>query len=121
MPRNTAYFAEDSVAATLRRRSISSFDTLLLRTSIDSFLQISAITKTGGRVISVLFQDIARPKQGGVIETDRHVFFLFNARARGQSTSYLNNVIIKKNKCRLYRNLYAILLLKKINPASRGD
>lgn len=104
----TAYFAEDGVAANLRRRGISGvmkklliecnalcgFDNVLLRTSINSYPQISAVTKAGGRVISGLFQDVASPKQGGEIAMDRRVFFLFNTRAAQQQTALISRVTI---------------------------
>lgn len=104
----TAYFAEDGVAINLRRRGISSamktlliecnalagFDNVLLRTSINSFPQISAVTKAGGRVISGLFQDVASPKQNGEMEMDRRVFFLFNAQAQKQQTAVINRVTV---------------------------
>jgi hypothetical protein len=103
-----AYFAEDGVAANLRRRGISGtmkkiliecnalagFDNVLLRTSINSYPQISAVTKAGGRVISGLFQDVASPKQSGETAMDRRVFFLFNRQAAQQQTAIINRVTI---------------------------
>jgi hypothetical protein len=104
----TAYFAEDGVAAPLRRRGISGvmkklliecnalsgFDNVLLRTSIDSYPQISAVTKAGGRVMSGVFQDVASPRQGGEIALDRRVFFLFNTLATPQPTALINRVTV---------------------------
>gem|GEM_PF-5511971 len=63
-------------------------------TSINSYPQISAVTKAGGRVISGLFQDVASPKQSGETAMDRRVFFLFNRQAAQQQTAIINRVTI---------------------------
>jgi hypothetical protein len=87
----TAYFAEDGIAKALRRNGISGvmkrlllesnqlagYEQVLLRTSIESYPQISAVTKAGGKVIADLFQQVASPKQGGTIALDTRVFYLF--------------------------------------------
>lgn len=103
----TAYFAEDGIAAGLRRNGISGimkrllleanrisgFDQVLLRTSIESYPQISAVTKAGGKVIADLFQQVASPKQGGLIAQDTRVFFLFKA-GEQQDCDILSRVTI---------------------------
>ncbi|MGZ9097072.1 MAG: hypothetical protein ACXW30_02100 [Micavibrio sp.] len=87
----TAYFAEDGIAKELRRNGISGvmkrlllesnrlagYEQVLLRTSIESYPQISAVTKAGGRVIANVFQQVASPKQGGTVALDTRVFYLF--------------------------------------------
>jgi len=103
----TAYFAEDGIAAGLRRNGMSGvmkrllldanriagFDQVLLRTSIESYPQISAVTKAGGKVIADLFQQVASPKQGGLMAQDTRVFFLFTSGER-QDCDVLSRVTI---------------------------
>lgn len=94
-PDRAAYFAEDGVDKDYRRKGISSLmktmliqanwisgaDHIVLRTSDQNYRQISAVTKSGGCVISSIFQQVTSPRQGGQIMQDRRAFYLFTPEA----------------------------------------
>lgn len=87
----TSYFSEDGVERSCRRKGISALmktmllqanwmsgmEHIVLRTSDRNYRQAAAVTKTGGKVISDLFQNVASLRQGGEIMQDRRAFYLF--------------------------------------------
>ena len=90
--RAAAYFNEDGVRSDFRRRGISramkqvllgacnasGCDTMVLRTSADSFNQAAACIQLGARQIPDLSQDVESLKLDGTITPDKRVFFTFD-------------------------------------------
>ncbi len=88
----TAYFSEDGVDKNLRQKGVSAemkslllatcgqkgFETLLLRTSIYNYKQISAVNKAGGYVIAKLFQQVASTRSDGTMTQDARSFYKFD-------------------------------------------
>lgn len=105
------YFAEDGVAEDYRRRgisgrmkkllleanSIAGLRQVLLRTSTKNYVQINAVNKAGGRVLTPLFQKIARNTNDGGTEIDNNLFFLFN-RNDMREPRVLDRVIVMRTE-----------------------
>jgi GNAT superfamily N-acetyltransferase len=86
------YFAEDGVDEAYRRRGLSmrmkqllleanreqGLPQMLLRTSNDNYPQISAVNKAGGRVLSGVFQTVARKRMDGSVTPETSAFYLFD-------------------------------------------
>lgn len=87
----TAYFAEDIVDESYRRRGISSFmkslllqachlsgySHVLLRTTGNNYKQISAVSKAGGFTLRDEFQYVAQQRQDGKTGLDKRGFYMF--------------------------------------------
>lgn len=96
-PQKACYFAEDAVVAPLRREGISrtmktlllsanslkGYETMVLRTSIDSFSQAAAVRQLGGMQIPNLTQDVPSARLDGSVTTDTRVFFTFDLTGAG--------------------------------------
>lgn len=108
-PEQTAYFAEDGVENNLRQMGLSAqlkqmliaackadrLETLILRTSIYNYKQISAVNKAGGSVISGLFQQVTSTRSDGTMGQDARSFYTFDLQSDNpQAVTTLNRVTI---------------------------
>lgn len=89
--KQNSYFAEDAVDMSLRRQGISRFmkqalleanrlagyDSMILRTSVDSFNQIAAVQQLGAKRLGDLTQEVMSKKADGTIRPDTRCFFRF--------------------------------------------
>jgi hypothetical protein len=92
---SSAYFAEDAVIPERRREGISrsmkrllletnkmaGYETMLLRTSADSFRQAAAVQQLGAKPIEGLSQDVDSLRLDGTTTSDRRIFFTFDLNA----------------------------------------
>jgi hypothetical protein len=97
----TTYFADAGVDPAYRRRDISvkmkqilfeknalaGFKQGLSRTSQESYKQISAFNKVGGKAIAGLFQDVASKRLDGTIVTDRRIFYAYDMATQKQDAA----------------------------------
>ncbi|OFW86912.1 MAG: hypothetical protein A3B66_07255 [Alphaproteobacteria bacterium RIFCSPHIGHO2_02_FULL_46_13] len=95
----SSYFAEDGVAENLRKNGISArmkaillsacqqegYESLILRTSVYNYKQISAVNKAGGVVIAGLFQNVSSPRADGTMTQDTRSFYKFDLDANTAS------------------------------------
>jgi len=133
-----AYFADTGVDPAYRRLGLSvslkgllfeanrnaGFKEELSRTSQDSYKQISAFNKVGGRVIAGLFQDVASKRLDGTTTTDRRIFYAYDvmnqekdaaaatsvgrviiARDAGKDTAYVMSKVEQKDQASLEKRI----------------
>jgi GNAT superfamily N-acetyltransferase len=111
-PEKAAYFAEDGVAKDYRRRGLSGrmkqllletnsaegCQQILLRTSTQNYLQISAVNKSGGNVLRFQFQKVIRRTTTDEKVVDNNLFYLFNAATGAELPKVLDRVIVVKTR-----------------------
>ncbi|MBI3441287.1 MAG: hypothetical protein HY052_05735 [Proteobacteria bacterium] len=100
-PEKTIYVADAGVDPDYRRRNISvkmkkllfeassaaGFKQALSRTSQESYKQVSAFNKMGGKVLSGTFQDVAAKGLNGTIVTDTRVFYVYTLAQQAQDAA----------------------------------
>ena len=112
VPQTAAYFSEDGVAKSWRRRGLSAnmkdllltanflsgMENVVLRTSIYNYPQIAAVSKSGGVIISNLFQNVESTRGDGATISDKRAFYLFDRdwAERSQSLRALKRVTIAR-------------------------
>lgn len=105
----TAYFAEDGVDKAYRGQGLSGrlkemlleanrragFGTVLLRTGEESYVQISAVNKAGGAILSGVFQQVASKRTDGEMRSDRRLYYVFDEQTRKTEVDIVNAVVTR--------------------------